>query len=260
MKVATWNINGVKARIDGLLAYLKEAQPDVLCLQEIKSEDEPFPRSAIEDLGYNVETHGQKGFNGVALLSRIPFDEVNRGLPGDDDDEQARFIEGVFSGDGNVLRVAGLYLPNGNPVDTPKYDYKLSWMQRLYGWAEERLTLEEPLVLAGDFNVIPQRIDCWDPSVWADDALARPAVRDQFERLKNLGFYDVIRASSDAERIYTFWDYQGGARRKDHGIRIDHMLLSPELVPYLSGCGIDAHVRDWEKPSDHVPVWIELEA
>ena len=263
MKVATWNINGVKARIDNLLAYLKEAQPDVLCLQEIKSEDEPFPRTAIEDLGYNVETHGQKGFNGVAILSRLPFDEVNRGLPplngGSETDEQARFMEGVFSGDGRVLRVASIYLPNGNPVDSDKFSYKLAWMDRLQAWAAERLELEEPLVICGDYNIIPQAEDCWDAARWEGDALFRPESRDRFERLKHLGFVEAVRSCSDAPGLYTFWDYQAGARRKDHGIRIDHHLLSPEVVPFFSGCGIDDHVRDWEKPSDHVPVWIELE-
>ena len=259
MKVATWNINGVKARIDGLLAYLREAQPDVLCLQEIKSEDAPFPRSEIEDLGYNVETHGQKGFNGVAIVSRLPFDEVNRGLPGDDGDEQARFIEGVFSGDGRVLRIASIYLPNGNPVDSDKFPYKLAWMDRLYAWAEARLKLEEPLVICGDYNVIPEAKDCWDAERWEGDALFRPETRDRFQRLKNLGFVEAVRSCSDAAGLYTFWDYQAGARRKDHGIRIDHHLLSPEASPFFTGCGIDDHVRDWEKPSDHVPVWIELE-
>ena len=259
MKVATWNINGVKARLDNLVAYLREAQPDVLCLQEIKSEDAPFPREAIEDAGYNVETHGQKGFNGVAILSRLPFDEVNRGLPGDDADDQARFMEAVFSGDGRVLRVASIYLPNGNPVDSAKFGYKLQWMERLHRWAEERLALEEPLVICGDYNVIPQPADCWDAARWEGDALFRPESRDRFERLKHLGFVDAVRSASDASGIYTFWDYQAGARRKDHGIRIDHHLLSPEAAPFLAGCGIDDHVRDWEKPSDHVPVWIELE-
>ena len=259
MKVATWNINGVKARIDGLLAYLKEAQPDVLCLQEIKSTDDTFPRDEIEAAGYSVETHGQKGFNGVAILSRLGFDEVSRGLPGDDGDDQARFMEAVFSGGGRVLRVASLYLPNGNPTDSDKFAYKLAWMDRLDAWASERLALEEPLVMLGDYNVIPEPEDCWDAARWEEDALFRPETRDRFERLKHLGFTEAVRACSDAAGIYTFWDYQAGARRKDHGIRIDHALLSPEAAPFLVGCGIDAHVRDWEKPSDHVPVWVELD-
>ena len=258
MKVATWNINGVKARLDNLVAYLREAQPDVLCLQEIKSEDAPFPREALEDLGYNVETHGQKGFNGVAILSRLPFDEVNRGLPGDDGDEQARFIEGVFSGGGNVLRVAGIYLPNGNPTDSDKFAYKLGWMDRLHAWTRDRLALEEPFCIVGDFNVIPEPEDCWDPERWEGDALYRPETRDRYHFLLSLGLVDAVRSSTDAHEVYTFWDYQAGARRKNHGIRIDHALLSPELVPHFGGCGIDAHTRDWEKPSDHVPVWIEL--
>ena len=259
MKVATWNINGVKARIDNLLAYLKEAQPDVLCLQEIKSVDEDFPREPIEALGYNVETHGQKGFNGVAILARLPMEDVTRGLPGDEADEQARFMEAVFSGGGRVLRVVSLYLPNGNPTDSDKFGYKLTWMDRLHEWTKARLDLEEPLALLGDYNVIPESEDCWDAARWEGDALFRPESRDRFERLKALGLTEVVRACSDAPGIYTFWDYQGGARRKDHGIRIDHALLSPEAAPYLVGCGIDAHVRDWEKPSDHVPVWVELD-
>lgn len=259
MKVATWNINGVRARLDGLLAYLKEAQPDVLCLQEIKSTDDTFPREPIESAGYAVETHGQKGFNGVAILSRIGFDEVLRGLPGDDADEQARFMEAVFSGDGRVLRVVSLYLPNGNPTDSDKFSYKLAWMDRLEAWARDRLRLEEPLAMLGDYNVIPEPADCWDASRWEGDALFRAETRDRFARLQNLGFTEAVRACSDAPGIYTFWDYQSGARRKDHGIRIDHALLSPEAAPFLVGCGVDAHVRDWKKPSDHVPVWVELD-
>ena len=259
MKIATWNINGIKARHDVLLAWLKNAQPDIACLQEIKSLDELFPSAEIEALGYNVETHGQKGFNGVALLSRLPFDEVNRGLPGDPEDVQARFIEGVFSVEGKALRVVSLYLPNGNPVDTEKFPYKLGWMDRLHDWAQERLQLEEGLILAGDYNVIPQDEDCWDAKVWENDALARPDSRQKFRALCNLGFTEALRASTSEAGIYTFWDYQGGAWPKNHGIRIDHLLLSPEIAPHLAGCAVDKYVRDWEKPSDHVPVWIKLD-
>ncbi|NKB52121.1 MAG: exodeoxyribonuclease III [Rhizobiaceae bacterium] len=262
MKIASWNINGIKARHDVLLEWLRQSAPDIACLQEIKSVDEAFPGSQIEELGYNVETHGQKGFNGVAILSKLPFDEVNRGLPmlatSTIEDEQARFIEGVFSVDGRVLRVISLYLPNGNPVNDPrKFDYKLEWMDRLHAWAEGHLALEEPFILAGDYNVIPQNKDCWDPQVWQGDALFRPESRSRFEALKNLGLTEALRSSTDAAGIYTFWDYQAGAWPKNHGIRIDHLLLSPEATLRFSGCEVDKYVRDWEKPSDHVPIWLE---
>ncbi len=260
MKIATWNINGIKARHAGVVEWLKQAEPDIACLQEIKSVDENFPGEEIESLGYNVETHGQKGFNGVAILSRLPFDEVNRGLPGDDSDEQARFIEGVFTIGDKTLRVVSLYLPNGNPVDTEKFPYKLKWMERLNAWAQERLELEEPLVLAGDYNIIPLEEDCWDPKVWADDALFRPESRERFRALCHLGFTEAVRATTDDAGVYTFWDFQGGARPKNHGIRIDHLLMSPEASPGLTASGVDEHVRDWEKPSDHVPVWIDYAA
>ncbi|EFL90391.1 exodeoxyribonuclease III [Ahrensia sp. R2A130] len=265
MKIASWNINGIKARHDVLIEWLKQAEPDIVGLQEIKSVDENFPASEIEALGYNVQTHGQKGFNGVALLSRLPFDEVNRGLPllreSEDEDEQARFIEGVFSIEGKSLRVVSLYLPNGNPVDDPrKFDYKLRWMDRLHAWAADRLALEEPLILAGDYNVIPQPNDCWNPKVWEGDALFRDETRSRFEALKNLGFTEALRSSANADGIYTFWDYQAGAWPKNHGIRIDHLLMSAEAADMFNGCGIDSFVRDWEKPSDHVPIWLEAAA
>ena len=258
MKIATWNINGVKARIDNLVTWLADSQPDIACLQEIKSVDENFPRKPLEDLGYHVETHGQKGFNGVALLSKMKPDEVNRGLPhsGDDGeaDEQARFIEGVFSVKCGALRVVSLYLPNGNPVDSEKFPYKLSWMSRLERWTRERLLLEEPLVLAGDYNVIPEPFDCHDPSVWEGDALFREESRAAFRRLENLGLADGLRATSDASGVYTFWDYQGGAWQKNNGIRIDHLMLSPEAANRLESVSVESQVRAWEKPSDHVPV------
>ncbi|MBB5701600.1 exodeoxyribonuclease-3 [Ochrobactrum daejeonense] len=258
MKIATWNINGVKARIDNLQHWLKESSPDIACLQEIKSVDEQFPRLEIEALGYHVETHGQKGFNGVALLSKKSPDEVNRGLPGDDGDEQARFIEGVYSTGKGVIRVASLYLPNGNPIDTEKFPYKLSWMQRLEQWAKERLALEEPLVLAGDYNVIPEPVDARNPGAWLNDALFQPQSRQALRRLENLGFTDAIRASSDEDDIYSFWDYQAGAWQKNNGIRIDHLMLSPEAANHLVASDVEKHVRAWEKPSDHVPVTIRL--
>ncbi|MFU0503750.1 exodeoxyribonuclease III [Pseudaminobacter sp. NGMCC 1.201702] len=258
MKIVTWNINGVKARLGNLLTWLKASDPDIVCLQEIKSVDDQFPRAEIEALGYHVETHGQKGFNGVAILSKIRFDEVNRGLPGDDGDEQARFIEGVFSTDQGVLRVVSLYLPNGNPIDTEKFSYKLSWMTRLEKWAEQRLLLEEPLLLCGDYNVIPEPIDARNPEAWLDDALFQPESRQAFRRLLNLGFTEAIRAVTDAPDTYTFWDYQAGAWQKNNGIRIDFLLLSPEAANRFASASIEKHVRAWEKPSDHVPVAAEL--
>ncbi len=260
MKIVTWNINGVRARLGNLLHWLKESDPDIACLQEIKTVDEQFPRAEIEALGYHVETHGQKGFNGVAILSKLPFDEVNRGLPGDDSDEQARFIEGVFSTDKGALRVVSLYLPNGNPIDDEKkFPYKLSWMARLERWAAERLELEEPLVLAGDYNVIPEPIDAKHPENWVNDALFQPETRQAFRRLCNLGFTEAVRATTDAPDTYTFWDYQAGAWQKNNGIRIDFLLLSPEAANRFSSASIEKHVRAWEKPSDHVPVAIELD-
>ncbi|MDR7225047.1 exodeoxyribonuclease-3 [Aminobacter aminovorans] len=258
MKIVTWNINGVRARIENLVHWLKESDPDIVCLQEIKTVDEGFPRFEIEALGYNVETHGQKGFNGVAILSKLRFDEVNRGLPGDETDEQARFIEGVFSTDKGALRVVSLYLPNGNPVGTEKFPYKLSWMARLERWAAERLALEEALVLAGDYNVIPEAIDARNIEVWLGDALYQPETRQAFRRLVNLGFTEAVRSVTDQRDVYTFWDYQAGAWQKNNGIRIDHLLLSPEAANRFASASIEKHVRAWEKPSDHVPVAIDL--
>ncbi len=257
MKIATWNINGIKARHDVLIEWLKQSAPDIACLQEIKSVDENFPREAIESMGYAVETHGQKGFNGVAILSKLPFEEVNRRLPGDDEDEQARFIEGVFSTDSGPLRVISLYLPNGNPVDSPKFPYKLAWMDRLETWAKLQLELEEPFVLAGDYNIIPADEDCHDPAGWRGDALYRPESAARYRALLNLGLTESFRATTDEPNLYSFWDFQRGAWPRNHGIRIDHLLLSPEAANGLQTCQIDKYVRDWERPSDHVPVWIE---
>jgi len=263
LKIATWNINGIKARLPVLLEWLRQAEPDIACLQEIKSVDENFPTEEIEALGYNVETHGQKSFNGVAILSKLPFDEVNRGLPlleSSIEDEQSRFIEGVFSVNGKALRVVSLYLPNGNPVETEKFPYKLSWMERLEAWAGEKLDQEEALILAGDYNVIPMPEDCHDPKAWEGDALFRPESRSAFRRLCNLGLTEAIRQTTDAEPTYTFWDYQAGAWQKNNGIRIDHLLMSPEAANLLEKAEIDKYVRDWEKPSDHVPVWVQIAA
>ncbi len=258
MRIATWNVNSIKQRIDAAQAWLAERQPDIVCLQETKCVDDAFPRESFEALGYNVAVHGQKTFNGVALLSKFPFDEVTNGLPGDDSDDHARFIEGVVSTATGALRVASLYLPNGNPPQTEKYSYKIAWMKRLAAYARERLVLEEPLILAGDYNVIPTPADARNPQAWTNDALFLPRTRDEFRALINLGFTDAVRAASDDAGLYTFWDYQAGAWQKNNGIRIDHVLLSPPAADRLAGIGIDRHVRSWEKPSDHVPVWVDL--
>lgn len=260
MKIASFNINGIKARLPALLEWLAEAKPDVALLQELKSMDETFPREPVEDLGYTLETHGQKSFNGVAILSRFPLEDVTRGLPGDDADEQARYIEATVIGERRPVRVCGLYLPNGNPVPGPKYDYKLAWMDRLHTRAQAILKTEEPALFAGDFNVIPQEEDCWDRKVWEDDALFLPATRQAFRRIKALGLTDAYRACHPGLNDFTFWDYQAGAWNKNHGIRIDHFLLTPEAADLLKDCQIDRHLRDRTKPSDHVPIWIELDA
>jgi exodeoxyribonuclease III len=259
MRIATWNVNSIKQRIDSARTWLAERQPDIVCLQETKCVDDAFPRIEFESLGYNVAVHGQKTFNGVALLSKFPFDEVRNGLPGDDQDDHARFIEGVVSTSKGALRVASIYLPNGNPPDTEKYTYKIGWMKRLAAYARERLSLEEPLIMAGDYNVIPTAADARNPQAWTGDALFLPKTRDQFRTLINLGLTDAVRATSDDPGLYTFWDYQAGAWQKNNGIRIDHVLLSPLAADRLSGVGIDRHVRTWEKPSDHVPVWVDLQ-
>ncbi|MGC2084192.1 MAG: exodeoxyribonuclease III [Bradyrhizobium sp.] len=259
MRIATWNVNSVRQRIEHLVTWLKETSPDVVCLQEIKCTDDAFPRLEIEALGYNVVTHGQKTFNGVALLSKLPIDESTSGLAGDDEDTHARFIEGVVSLKHGVVRVACLYLPNGNPVNTEKYPYKLKWMSRLRDYARERLLTEEPLVLAGDFNVIPTAADVSNPEGWVTDALFRPETRESFQSLLGLGLTDALRAVTDAPGQYTFWDYQAGAWQKNQGIRIDHLLLSPQASDRLVEVGIDSYVRAWEKPSDHVPIWADFD-
>jgi exodeoxyribonuclease-3 len=253
VRIATWNINGIKARLPVVSQWLEQQKPDVVCLQEIKSVDESFPREEIEALGYTVETHGQKSWNGVAILSLFPIDEVHRGLPGDNNDEQARLIEAVISTESGVVRVINIYLPNGNPVDSEKFSYKLGWMDRLHAYVEDRLALEEPLVLLGDFNLIPTGQDCHDPKAWWGDALFRPESLEKFRRLSNLGLTDAVRGVTDAP-AYTFWDFQSGAWRRDNGIRIDHLMLSPQAADRLHGVTIHRDVRGWDKPSDHVPV------
>ncbi|MGE0765945.1 MAG: exodeoxyribonuclease III [Hyphomicrobiaceae bacterium] len=258
MRIATWNINGVKARIGPLLTWLRAAEPDVVCLQEIKSVDEGFPALEIESLGYTVAVHGQKGFNGVAILSRHPLEDIRRGLPGDPDDLQARYIEAAVSAGKGIVRVGGLYLPNGNPIGSDKFAYKLAWLDRLEAHARSLLTLEEPLVLCGDYNIIPEPDDAKTPSAWVDDALFQPDSRRAWRRLLALGLTDAVRAVHPRTGVYTFWDYQAGAWQKDNGIRIDHLLLSPLAADRLVDAGVDRTPRGWEKPSDHTPAWVEL--
>ena len=259
MRIATWNVNSVNARIETVLRWFEEAKPDVACLQEIKCIDEKFPTEAFERLGYNVAVHGQKTYNGVALISKTPLEDVRRGLPGDDTDEQARYIEAVVSGP-RPVRVGCLYLPNGNPVSTPKFDYKLAWMARLNAHARELLTWEEPFVLTGDYNVIPERRDAEFPDNWTGDALFQPESRAAFRALKNLGLTEAFLQADGAPGAYTFWDYQAGAWQRNNGIRIDHALLSPQAADLLTGVSIHRDVRSWEKPSDHVPLIVELDA
>ncbi|MDR7125363.1 exodeoxyribonuclease III [Pseudotabrizicola sp. 4114] len=258
MLIATFNINGIKARIDALPRWLTTAKPDVVCLQEIKSVDEGFPRAMFEDMGYRVETHGQKGFNGVALLSRLPLEDVTRGLPGDDADAQSRWIEATVMAP-RPVRVCGLYLPNGNPAPGPKYDYKLGWMARMEARVRALLALEEPFVCAGDYNVIPQTEDAARPDAWVTDALFLPQTRQAYRRLLNLGLLDAFRAREQGPGHYSFWDYQANSWERNNGIRIDHLLLSPQAADRLTGAGIDREVRAGDKPSDHVPVWITLD-
>jgi exodeoxyribonuclease-3 len=259
MKIATFNINGVKARIEELTTWLQDSAPDVALLQEIKSVDDGFPRQIIEDLGYNVETHGQKGFNGVAILSKLPLEDVTRGLPGDDEDEQARWIEATVVGD-VAVRLCGLYLPNGNPAPGPKFDYKLAWMDRLHARAKDLLAQEMPALMAGDYNIIPQAEDAARPDAWRQDALFRPDSRAAFRRIVNLGFTEGFRARTSGPGHYSFWDYQAGAWNKNDGIRIDHILMTPQCADLMRDCYIEKDLRGREKPSDHVPVWVDLAA
>ncbi|MEL6323923.1 MAG: exodeoxyribonuclease III, partial [Pseudomonadota bacterium] len=224
MKIATFNVNSINARLPNILTWIDDSAPDVVVFQEIKCVDEKFPALEFEDRGYNVAVHGQKTYNGVALLSKHPVDDVITGLPGDADDDQARYIEAmILPEDKAPVRLGGLYLPNGNPAPGPKYDYKLKWMKRLIKRADKLLTEEEPFVLAGDFNVIPQEEDCYDPVAWEEDALFRPETRNQYRTLLNMGLTDALRQIDPMGVRYTFWDYQRGAWEKDHGIRIDHL-------------------------------------
>ncbi|MGZ8364438.1 MAG: exodeoxyribonuclease III [Caulobacteraceae bacterium] len=258
MRIATWNVNSIKARLETVLTWMRQEQPDVACFQELKCQDEAFPREAFEALGYNVEIHGQKTYNGVALLSKTPLEDVTRGLPEGDGDDHARYIEAVVSGP-RPVRVACIYLPNGNPIGTEKFAYKLAWMARLHRHAENLLKLEEPLALCGDFNVIPEETDADKPASWANDALFQPEPREAFRKLKWLGLTDAYLQADGTPNRYTFWDYQAVAWQRDHGIRIDFALLSPQAADRLRSCIIHRDVRGWEKPSDHVPVVIDLD-
>ena len=257
MRLATWNVNSVNARLETVLAWFEAASPDVAVLQEIKCIDEKFPAEAFERLGYNVAVHGQKTYNGVAMLSKAPMEDIRRGLPGDESDEQARYIEAVVSGP-RPVRVIGIYLPNGNPIGTEKFAYKLAWMDRLNRHVRALLPLEEPMVVAGDYNVIPLEQDVEKPKDWLGDALFRPESRAAWRALQNLGLTDAYMAADGAPGGYTFWDYQAGAWPRNNGIRIDHALLSPQAADRLVRVDIHRDVRGGDKPSDHVPVVVEL--
>lgn len=256
MKIATYNVNGVNGRLPVLLRWLKESAPDVVCLQELKAPQEKFPEKAIRDAGYQAIWHGQKSWNGVAILSRSGHpEEVRRVLPGDEEDSHSRYIEAKING----LVVGCLYLPNGNPAPGPKFDYKLGWFARLTAHAADLLSSGQPVILTGDYNVMPTEKDVYKPERWVDDALFRPEVRTAFKNLVAQGWTDAIRKLYPDETIYTFWDYFRNAYGRNAGLRIDHFLLSPKLEQRLVAAGVDRHVRGWEKTSDHAPVWIELE-
>jgi exodeoxyribonuclease-3 len=255
MKIATYNVNGVNGRLPVLLRWLEEAKPDVVCLQELKTPQEKFPETAIKEAGYNTIWHGQKSWNGVAILALdAQPEEICRELPGDPEDTHSRYIEAVV----NDITIGCLYLPNGNPAPGPKFDYKMQWFERLTNHAQELLNSGKPVVLAGDYNVMPTEIDVYKPERWVDDALFRPEVRSAFKNLVDQGWTDAIRKLHPDEVIYTFWDYFRNAYGRNAGLRIDHFLLSPQLESRLKSCGVDRHVRGWEKTSDHAPVWIEL--
>lgn len=256
MLIATYNVNGIGSRLPALLQWLEEKQPDVACLQELKSPQERFPEEELKAAGYHAIWHGQKSWNGVAILARgVAPQEVGRGLPGDPDDAQSRYIEAAVNG----ILVVCLYLPNGNPAPGPKFDYKLQWFERLIVRAAELIETGAPVVLAGDFNVMPTELDVYKPERWVDDALFRPETRAAFHRLIEQGWCDSLRAMHPGERIYTFWDYFRNAYGRDAGLRIDHLLLSPALHGKLKDAGVDREVRGREKPSDHAPTWVKLD-
>ncbi|MCE7060332.1 exodeoxyribonuclease III [Dyadobacter sp. CY343] len=255
MKIATYNVNGVNGRLPVLLRWLHETAPDVVCLQELKAPQEKFPLKAIEDAGYQAIWHGQKSWNGVAILSRgHEIQELRRELPGDEEDTHSRYIEAII----NNMVIGCLYLPNGNPPPGPKLEYKLGWFERLHAHAAELLTHDVPVILAGDYNVMPTELDVYKPERWVDDALFRPEVREAFKNLVDQGWTDALRKIYPNEVIYTFWDYFRNAYGRNAGLRIDHFLLSPHLKKRLLNAGVDKEVRGWEKSSDHAPTWIEL--
>jgi exodeoxyribonuclease III len=255
MRIATYNVNGINGRLPVLLKWLDETKPDVVCLQELKAPQEKFPLEAIKDAGYHAIWHGQKSWNGVAILSRNEEPkEIRRALPGDDEDTHSRYIEAMIGG----LTIGCLYLPNGNPAPGPKFDYKLAWFERLTRHAAELLKSGEPVILIGDYNVMPTEKDVYKPERWMDDALFRPETRTAFKKLVDQGWIDAIRKLYPDETIYTFWDYFRNAYGRNAGLRIDHFLLSPQLEKRLVNAGVDKHVRGWEKTSDHAPVWIGL--
>ena len=256
VKIATWNVNSVKARLPHLLRWLGESGPDIVLLQELKTIDDAFPTEAIGELGYNAAVVGQKTYNGVALLSKSPIEITATALPGDPEDTQARYVE-AFSGG---VRAACLYLPNGNPVDSPKFAYKLSWFERLRAHVRSLLATEDAFVLGGDWNVAPFDDDVHNPAAFADDALCRPESRAAFRRIMHMGLTDAIRVRADHGGQYTWWDYRGGGFGNDEGLRIDHLLLSPQAADRLQDAGIDRVPRGWDRPSDHTPVWCTLAA
>jgi exodeoxyribonuclease-3 len=255
MKIATYNVNGVNGRLPVLLRWLAASAPDVVCLQELKSPQDRFPAAAIRDAGYGAIWHGQKSWNGVAILAKgMDPVEITRGLPGDPEDVHSRYLQAAVNG----IILGCIYLPNGNPAPGPKFDYKLRWFDRLIAHSRELLAQDVPILLAGDFNVMPTEIDVHKPERWVDDALFRPETRAAFRRLLDQGWTDAIRFLFPHERIYTFWDYFRNSFARDAGLRIDHFLLNPQLMPRLRNAGVDREVRSWEKTSDHSPVWIEL--
>jgi exodeoxyribonuclease III len=255
LKIATYNINGVNGHLPVLVRWLSETAPDIVCLQELKAPQEKFPEQAIKELGYNAIWHGQKSWNGVAILAKnLEIKEIRHVLPGDPEDMHSRYIEAVIDG----ITVGGLYLPNGNPAPGPKFDYKLKWFERLQKHAKSLLAQRTPVILTGDFNVMPAEIDVYKPERWVEDALFRPETRAAFKALTDQGWTDAIRKLYPKEIIYTFWDYFRDAYGRNAGLRIDHFLLSPDLVKRLESAGVDREVRGWEKSSDHAPVWIEI--
>ena len=256
MKIATYNVNGVNGRLPVLLRWLEMAEPDIVCLQELKASDDKFPAAKLEKAGYSAIWHGQKSWNGVAILARrLDIHETRRGLPGDPDDTHSRYLEAAVGG----VLVGCLYLPNGNPCPGPKFDYKLAWFKRLLAHARHLLDEKVPIVLAGDYNVIPTDLDAFHPKSWVNDALFQPQSKAAYRQLVDQGWTDAIRYLHPTEQIFTFWDYLRHRWERNSGLRIDHLLLSPELVPRLKAAGVDREVRGWEKTSDHAPVWISLD-